>query len=72
MAPRKDITKIGIEGFTLLEEMQGKKKFPIVQVKPLSNYGNPGRVINNHEAVKFYGGIGFNDYSKRKTLVFNI
>ncbi|KAH0730453.1 hypothetical protein KY290_001476 [Solanum tuberosum] len=64
MAPRKDITKIGKEGFALLEEMYGKKKSPIVQLKTPSNQG---RVINNHEAGKFYGGISFSDYSKRKS-----
>lgn len=72
MAQRKDISKIGQEGFTLLDEMCGKKKSHSVQLKSASNYANQGRVINNHEAVKFYGGINLSNYSKRKstTLVY--
>lgn len=76
MAPKKDISKIGQEGFTLVDEIYERKKRPssasyqpqkshIVQLKPASAI--QGRVINSHEAVKLYGGIVFSDYSKRKS-----
>lgn len=81
MAPRKDnISKIGQEAFTLLEEIYGKKSHIVPDsiyanhgrkkshIVPDSNYANHGRVINNnHEAAKFYGGINLSKFSKRKS-----
>ncbi|KAK4338892.1 hypothetical protein RND71_040354 [Anisodus tanguticus] len=77
MAPKNDISEIGQEGFTLLDEVYERKKKPspsyqlqksqIVQLKSGSNSAIQGRVINSHEAVQLYGGIIFSDYSKRKS-----
>ncbi|XP_049405575.1 uncharacterized protein LOC125869054 [Solanum stenotomum] len=86
MAPnKKDISKIGQEAFTLLDEFHEKNTRPSVkttnknyfyynQYQPQKSHivqFKPAeeRVMNSYEAVKFYGGVLVCDYSKRKPKV---